>query len=68
MGGQGALWPMNIQLGLNIESALHHCIFNFCFSEMKQCEERARLFNFLDSKKMKMLSQHFQFLNFDFQT
>ena len=28
-----SLWPMNIQLGLNVESALHHCILNFCFSE-----------------------------------
>jgi len=49
-GGQGALWPMNIQLELNIESALHCCIFNFCFTEMKLYEERACLFNFLDSK------------------
>ena len=49
--GQGALWPINIQLGLNIESALHHCIFNFCFSKMKLYEERACLFSiFLDSK------------------
>ena len=48
--GQGALWPMNIQLGLNIESALRRCIFNFCFPVMKLYEERSCLFNFLDSK------------------
>jgi len=36
---------MNIHLKLNIESALsHHCIFNFCVSEMKLYEERGRVY------------------------
>jgi len=34
---------------------------------MKLYEERACFFSFLDSKKLEMLSQHFQFLKFDFQ-
>jgi len=40
---------MSIQLKLNIESALHHCSFNFCcffFSEMKLYEERAWISTF----------------------
>ena len=44
--GQGALWPINIELKLNSESAIHHCIFNFCVLRNEIIWRKSLLFNF----------------------